>query len=156
MQTEPITIDGVAGPVVVATNALWGRPVVTVFGQAAPRVNRREYALPAVGGGAVHATLRSRLADPYPTVEVNGIRHRTGPKVPAVLQVLALLPIVLVSIGGAIGGLIGAMGVLANLAIARTRIPSAGKALIMIGVGVIAALVWIVIAAALSRAINQS
>jgi hypothetical protein len=130
--------------------------VVTVAGQAVPRVGKRQYALPAANGrGTVNATLRSRLADPYPTVEAYGLRYRTGPKMPDVLQVLALLPIALVGIGGAIGGLTGGLGVAANLAIARTRIPSPGKALIMIGIGVVAVLVYLVIAAALRRAINQ-
>jgi hypothetical protein len=155
MKTEPIAIDGVAGPLVVATNAFWGRPVVTVAGQAVPRVGKRQYALPAADGGTVHATLRNRFVDPYPTVWANGIQHRTGPKVPVVLQVLTLLPIVLVGIGGAVGGLIGVLGVVADVAIARTRIPSAGKALIMIGIGAVAVLVYLVIAAALRGAINQ-
>ncbi|HEX6454598.1 MAG TPA: hypothetical protein VF060_34695 [Trebonia sp.] len=156
MKTEPIAIDGVAGPVVVATNAFWGRHVVTVAGQTVPHVGKRQYALPGADGVTVHATLRSRLADPYPALWVNGIQHRTGPKVPVVLQVLALLPIALVSIGGALGGVIGALGVMANLAIARTRIPSAGKAPIMIGIGLVAVLVYLVIAAALRGAINHS
>lgn len=130
--------------------------MVTVGGHTVPRTGKRQYALPAVGGGTVQATLRSRFGDPYPTVEANGIRHRTGPKVPVALQVLTLLPIVLVGIGGAVGGLIGALGVIANLAVARTRIPPAGKALIMIGIGVVAALVYLVIAAALRGAIHQN
>lgn len=156
VKTEPIAIHGVAGPVVVSTNALWGVPAVTVGGQPAPRMGKRQYALPAAGGGTLPATVRSRLTDPYPTVEVNGIRHRTGPNVPVGLQVIALLPIALVSIGGILGGLIGALGVTANLAVARTRLPSAGKALIMIGITAVAVLVLLVIAAAVSGAITHS
>jgi hypothetical protein len=156
VNTEPIAIDGVAGPVVVSTNALWGTPVVMVGYQTASRIGKREYALPSSFGGTVHATLRSRFADPYPTVEVNGVRHRTGPKMPVVLQVIALLPIALVGIGGLIGGLIGALGVMANVAVARTRISSAGKAFIMIGIGVVAVAVFLVIATAFRAAVNHS
>jgi hypothetical protein len=54
------------------------------------------------------------------------------------------------SSGGALGGLIGALGVVANLAVARTRIPSVAKAPIMIGVGAVAFLVWLAVAAALT------
>jgi hypothetical protein len=149
VKNGPITIDGVAGPVVVTTPTLWGKPSLTVGGQPAARVGSRQYLLPATAGGTVDAALRTGFADPYPSVEINGVRHRTGPKVPVVLRVLALLPILLVA-GGALGGLIGALGVVANLAVARTRIPSVAKAPIMIGVGAVAFLVWLAVAAALS------
>lgn len=147
MKTEPISIDGVAGPVVV-TAPFWGFPVVSVGGVPAPRTGR-QYALPAAVGGAVQATVRTGFADPYPTLEVNGVRHRTGPAVPAVLQVLTLLPIVLVGIGGAFGGLIGALAVVANLSVSRTRNSSVVKALIMVGMAVAAYFVWFAIVDAL-------
>ena len=156
MNTEPISIDGVAGPIVVTTNALWGRPAVTVGAVPAPRTGKRQYALPAVTGGTVEATVRSAFADPYPIVEVNGVQHRTGPSVPGALRVLAPLPILLIAVGGALGGLIGALGFVANLAVARTRTSSVVKALIMVGVSVIAYFVWLVIAVAVRGAVSPS
>jgi hypothetical protein len=150
VKNEPITIDGVAGPVVVTTPTLWGKPSLTVGGQPAARVGSRQYLLPATAGGTVDAALRIGFADPYPSVEINGVRHRTGPKVPVVLRVLALLPIGMAVVGGALGGLIGALGAVANLAVARTRIPSVAKAPIMIGVGTVGFLVWLAVAAALT------
>jgi len=155
MNTEPITIDGVAGPIVVTTNAFWGHPVVTVGGVPAPRTGRGQYALPAATGGAVDATVRAALTDPYPTLEVNGVRHRTGPRVPVVLRVLALLPFLL-AVGGALGGLVGALGVVANLAVARTRSPAIVRALIMIGIGVVAYVIWYAIADAVRGAVSPS
>lgn len=155
VNTDPISIDGVAGPIVVTTNAFWGRPRVTVGGVPAPRTGNRQYALPAAAGGAIEATVRSAFADPYPTVEVNGVRHRTGPAVPLVLRVMTLLPVLLVAVGGALGGLAGGLGFVANSAVARTRIPSAVKALIMVGVSVVAYFVWLVLAVAVRGAVNQ-
>jgi hypothetical protein len=67
-----------------------------------------------------------------------------------------MLPIALVGIGGLLGGLIGALGVTANVAVARTRIPSAGKALIMLGIGAVAVAVYLLIAAAVRGAIAHS
>jgi hypothetical protein len=154
VNTEPISINGVAGPVVVTTNAFWGRPAVTVGGVPAPRTAGRRYALPATAGGAIEATVRSAFADPYPTVEVNGVPHRTGPSVPLVLRALALLPILLVAVGGALGGVVGALGFVANSTVARTRIPSVVKALIMVGVSVIAYFVWLVLAIAVHGAVS--
>jgi hypothetical protein len=156
VKTEPITIDGVAGPVVVTTHPFWGQPALMVGGQPAARVRRRQYTLPATVGGTVDAAVRMGFADPYPSVEVIGVRHRTGPNVPVVLRALALMPILLVAVGGLLGGLIGALGVVANLAVARTRIPSAVKSLIMIGVGVVAVVVWLAIAVAVRGAISQN
>jgi hypothetical protein len=142
-------IESVAGPVVVTTHALWGQPAITVGGQAAPRVGKRQYALPATAGGTVAATVRNGLADPFPTLEINGIRHRTGPKVPVVLQILSVLPIVLVAVGGLVGGLIGGLGFVVNLSVARTSQPAVVKALLMVGVAVTALAVLLLIAAAI-------
>ncbi|MCG5471759.1 hypothetical protein LADH09A_005761 [Micromonospora sp. LAH09] len=151
MNTEPLSVAGVAGPIVIATKALWGHPAVSVAGVPAPRTGRR-YALPAVDGGVVQATLRTPFADPYPTMEINGVQHRTGPPVPVFLRILAPLPILLLIVGGVLGGLIGALGFLANLTVARTRMAPAVKALAMVGVGIVTAMVWLVIAVALNAA----
>lgn len=156
MKTEPISIDGVAGPVVISTNAFWGRPTVTVGGVPAPRAGRRRYTFPAAGGRVVEATVRTGFGDPYPTVEVGGVAHRTGPTVPVVLRVLTLLPILLVCVGGLLGGLIGVLGILANLAFTRTRTPPVVKALGMIGVSVVALLVFLAVAAAVTGSTGQS
>jgi hypothetical protein len=149
VKSEPLTIDGVAGPIVVTTPTLWGKPSIMVGGQPAARTGSRRYILPATAGGTVDAALRTGFADPYPSVEVNGVRHRTGPKVSVVLRALTLLPILLVA-GGALGGLIGALGVVTNMAVARTQISSVAKAPIMIGVVAVALLVWLAVVAAIS------
>ncbi len=110
--------------------------------------------MPAAGGGAVEATVRSAFADPYPTVEVNGVRHRTGPSVPAVLRVMTLLPILLmVAVGGALGGLIGALGFVVNVgAVTRIQTPTAVKALIMVGVSAVAIVLWFAVAVVVTAA----
>lgn len=100
VNTEPISIDGVAGPIVVTPRALWGQPTVSVGGVTVSRSGRRQYTLPAVDGGAVKATVRTTFTDPYPTAEVNGVQHRTGPSLPVILRVLTPLPILLITIGG--------------------------------------------------------
>lgn len=153
MNTEPLSVAGVAGPIVVATKALWGHPDVTVGGVPAPRTGRR-YALPTVDGGVVQATVRTVIADPYPTMEINGVQHRTGPAVPVFLRILVLLPILLFTVGGVLGALVGALGVAANLTVARTRMATAVKALVMVGVAVGTVIVWLVVAVALNAAIG--
>jgi hypothetical protein len=152
--TDPISIAGVAGPVVVDTSPFLGLRAVRVGGLPAQRIGRGTYALPSLSGGAIHARVRASFADPYPTVEVNGVRHRTGPVVPLALRVLALLPIALVAIGGLLGGVVGALASVANVAVARTPIPAIVKALIMLVVGVVAFVVLVLLATALRIAIS--
>ncbi|MFE3493424.1 hypothetical protein [Streptomyces sp. NPDC059175] len=68
--------------------------------------------------------------------------------------VLSLLPLGLLLIGGAIGGGLGALGMIANVKIAKTQLPTAGKVAAMLGVGLAAAVVFLVIAGLLSNALN--
>jgi hypothetical protein len=149
MRTEPVNIAGLAGPVVVTVNAVTGKHSVTVGGRPATGGTRRgDYGLPTTDGRTVAAKVRSSLLDPYPTIEIAGVKYRTGPSVPVALRVLALLPLVLV-LGGLIGGVIGALGIATNLGIARWSQSNAVKAVLMIVVLVIAVVLFAVVAAAL-------
>lgn len=69
---------------------------------------------------------------------------------------MAPLPILLVAVGGVLGGLIGALGFVANLAVARTRPTSVVKVLLMVGVSVVAWVVWLAIAVVLHGAVSPS
>ncbi|MFJ8945344.1 hypothetical protein ACIRG4_19290 [Streptomyces sp. NPDC102395] len=66
--------------------------------------------------------------------------------------VLAVLPLGLLFVGGLIGGLIGVVGLVANLKIGRSALAPAWKGLSMVGVIVGAALTYLLIAAALTGA----
>lgn len=153
MRTEPLEIAGLAGPVVVTMNVVTGKNSVTVGGYDAQGTRRGHYQLPTVDGRTVAARVRSSLLDPYPTIEISGVRHRTGPSLPVALRLLALLPLVLV-FGGAIGGGIGALAVVVNLAIGRTKASAAGRAGLMIGVLAAAVVLWAVVALAVQMAIQ--
>jgi hypothetical protein len=154
MRTEPLAIQGLAGPVVLTSGFLSNKYSVTVGGLPATHIGRGRYSLPAAGGGTVEATVRSGFADPYPTLEINGVKHRSGPPVPLALRVLALVPIALIGFGGLLGGLIGGLGVMANLAVASQPRSAVVKALLMLGVLVVAVVVWIVVAAAIGLAVR--
>ena len=152
MRYGPATINGIAGPVVVDTNIWSGRHTISVAGRSVPRVGRGTYALPAAAGGTVNAKVHGALLDAYPTLEIRGVKHRTGPATPMALRMLALLPVVGI-IGGLIGALLGALGVVANMAIARTSMTSAVKALLMLGVLVLVAVVYVIVATVLQSAV---
>jgi hypothetical protein len=152
MGTEPLNVRGLAGPLVVTHNFLTGRLTMTVGGRPAERIGRtRRYALPAAGGGTVEGEVRGGFFDPYPSVYVGGVAHRTGPLVPVALRVLALLPVLLL-LGGLLGGLVAALGVAVNQVVVRLSQPNMLKAVMMLGVAVGCYIVWYILAAALISA----
>ncbi|MCY1137148.1 hypothetical protein OWR29_03995 [Actinoplanes sp. Pm04-4] len=152
MRTEPITIDGVAGPVVVTTGRFGGAARVEVNGEVVPQLGDRHHRLPATGGGTVEAVVRGGTFDPYPTVEVGGVKHRTGPKVNGVVQALAFAPMIMAITSGLVGGLVGLAGVLANATLLRSRLRPGAKVLAVIGVD----LAVIVVAVALAMAVRHA
>lgn len=156
MHSGPITIDGIAGPVAVTSNSFTGKHSVTVGGQPATRTGRRTFALPTSAGGTVEGKVRSTMTNPFPTVEVAGVKHRTGPEVPVGLQILVIAPFALIVVGALVGGLIGAGGVVANWYVVRGTQTTLVKALLMVGVFVVALVVWLIVAAALVNAVEPT
>lgn len=95
MRTQPITIEGVKGEVVVATT--WrGGVGVYVDGKEAPKRGQDRWELPAVRGANLEALLQLKFWQVFPSLEVNGVEHRTGPNTPIPLIILAGLPLIIV------------------------------------------------------------
>lgn len=134
MRTAPVTIAGLAGPVVVEHNSFTGKSTVQVGSSWAEAQGRGWFLLPTAAGGTVRGRVRKPLVDPYPSVEIDGFKHRTGPESPVLLKVLTLLPLALM-IGGLFGALLGVLGITANLAIARGPQSTGAKAALMLLVG---------------------
>ncbi|MFC0002570.1 hypothetical protein [Micromonospora siamensis] len=154
MQSEPILIDEVAGPVVVEMNTFTGRGTIFVAGVPEHREDGW-FHLPAKGGGRVRAKLRASILDPWPTVEVLGAKHRTGPKVPAALLVLAVFPFALVFVGGLLGGLLGGLAAAVNHGIARKPSSVAARAAQMVLVAALAAGAYLLVAGIVTAATDQ-
>ena len=70
--------------------------------------------------------------------------------------VLAVLPLTLIVVGGLIGGLTGALGTLGNLAVARSGLSPAIKAVLMVAVTVLCFVVVIIIATILYAALHPN
>ncbi|MEV0431379.1 hypothetical protein [Micromonospora sp. NPDC050495] len=149
MRTEPIDIDGLAGPLVVTTPT-FGAASITVGAHSATRTRGNKYVLRAADGTLVEAKLSSGFLDPYPSIEIRGVKHRTGPRVPALLQMMTALPFVVFILtlhGGLIGGLVAGAAMVANLKIARGSRSTAVRALLMLCVLGASTIVWVAIAA---------
>jgi len=69
---------------------------------------------------------------------------------------LVLVPLSTLFIGGLIGGVIGALGALANLRIARAGLPAAAKVAVMLGVGVVCYVVLFIVAGVLYAMTHRS
>ncbi len=156
MQTEPMTIDGLAGPLVLTSNAFTGSTSMTVAGIPAHKHGRREFSVPTAEGGTVPAAVRSRILDPYPTIVIDGVEHRTGPAVPLALRLLSWLPFVILPaaavnltlpLGRILPYLIAAACIAVNFAVLRASQRSAVKAVLMllVPVGGIVALLLVAI-----------
>ncbi|WP_200209554.1 hypothetical protein [Micromonospora coerulea] len=152
MRTEPIHIDGLAGPIVV-TAPTFRAPSITVGERSATRTRGNKYLLPAADGQLVDAKLSNGLLDPYPSIEIAGVKHRTGPRMPVLLQIMSALPLVVfipLLHGGLIGGLVAGIALLTNLKIARGSHSTPVKAVIMLCVLGAATVVLAMIAALLN------
>ena len=151
MRHGPITIPNVAGPVTVEIDPWLGRTSVQVAGKPAKPTGRRTFALPTVDGLEVPGTVRSAVGNPFPSVEVEGVTHATGPDIPVGLKILAFLPLVLLGFGGLVGGAAGFLGVLDNARILRARKSTATTAALMTGSLAASVLVWLLAAAIIVR-----
>lgn len=155
MQTEPIVVNGAIAPVSIGTNWFTGRATVTVGDRQLTRGPRNTFALPLAGGGTASGRVRVAFWDPFPTIEVNGQRIRTGPPVPRALRVLMAAPIVLL-VGGLTGGLIAAFAILGNSRVAAGRMSNGVKGLVMTAVLLVGVLVYVTIAAMVASATGRA
>ena len=115
---------------------------------------RATFALPTADGGTAEARVsRIIIYNPFPTVEVGGVKHPTGPEIPIALQILMVAPILLAIpfVGGLVGVPVafGALGL--NYKVVRSTRRPAIKATLMVLVLIAAFAVWTTVAALISR-----
>jgi hypothetical protein len=86
-------------------------------------------------------------------IEVRGpeLSVHAGAKLPWALALMAMLPFGLAAVGGAVGGAVGALAWLINRQIASLRWPPPARVVLMLGVTLVAALGWAVLAMLMQR-----
>jgi hypothetical protein len=147
MRTEPVYLPDIPGPVVIEANWLTGNTSLIVDRQPVQRRSRNRFLVPTRNGNVTEIVVHRRLTDPQPMINLRGETYRIGPPLPAGIKALWLLPLGLAIVGGLLGGAVGGVGVLANVAIIRTVPSTAAKAVLMIGVLLLAILAWLVLVA---------
>lgn len=136
-------------------NLITGRRTLTMDG--APVEGRRgRYELATSTGESVPARLRGSFLDLYPTLEVNDQYYRTGPKTPAIVNVLRVLPLVLIAVGGLIGAVFAVIGLVANHSLARAERSNGAKLAAMAGVVAACTAGWLVLAAVVAGSVSTS
>jgi hypothetical protein len=77
------------------------------------------------------------------------------PAVPRALMVLAAVPLLLVALGGLLGALIGGVAAALNMVVARTRLGVPARVAAMLGLTVVAVVVYIAVVIALTVTITS-
>jgi hypothetical protein len=119
-------------------------------GRPAESVRRRVYRVTTDDGEEVEAELVPQLlGTDVPVIRVGTTDHRLVPRLNGVAVALACFPLVLLVLGAALGGLIGAVAAVVNIAVMRLERPAWARALVAVGVTVTAFFLWLALASLL-------
>lgn len=70
-------------------------------------------------GQEITITRITRLHDSIPKIKIDGVEYDPAPALPPPAQVWALVPLVFILMGGALGGGLGALGAMLNMRVMR-------------------------------------
>ena len=113
-----------------------------------------KYTLRRNDGKEVKARLVNNLIDPVPQLVVDGQTYAPIPPLPWFQMAWAGWPIMLVFIGGFLGALFGALAAYSNTRIFRSDLQIALKYVLTALISGAAVLVYLILAAALTLAVN--
>lgn len=132
-------------------------PKILVNGSSAPQgKNKNQFLVKDDKGVEILVELKANnFFDPVPSVIVNGSTVKVTNDL-AWHEYLAIgLPLVLLFMGGAIGGGIGGGAVAINRVIMRSEMDPALRYLSTFGIGIVAVIMWFVIASPLRAAMGR-
>ena len=143
MSSRTIRLPGPDGPEITIDKPSFGRPRVSVGGQAIDRVagTKADYAIPMPDGPSRTIRLSGGLRGTTLT-DADGSSIALDRQLHTWELALAFVPFVLIIIGGLIGGLFGGMASGVNIVIARSHFPTAARVGGMVAVTLIAAVAW--------------
>ncbi len=113
------------------TRSFWlGRTVLSVRGQPVPRSEGkgRPFLVRRPNGTQATVQVKGSPFDYIPRVTIDGEPLLLGRELSMLEHVAGGIPLALVAVGGAMGGLAGALGTMANYRILRAEVPPAIKA----------------------------
>lgn len=102
----------------------------------------------------VTLALEPKTLDPFPRLEVEGKQHPIGRKLIAIDFVIIALPMLLILVGGAVGGILGFLGTSINARIMRMPKSALERYGLCIASFLAAAVTWYIIALGLNMLFN--
>ena len=148
----PVNVPGMEGRVEIETSSLTAGSRLLVDGRPASKgPGKGDYVVARPGGRQSVVQLAGQRLDMIPKVTVDGVPQEIAPPLKPAEWVVAAAPIFLMFVGGGIGGVCAAMGVISNLTLFRSGLPLWAKYLSAIGVTLACVAVYVVIASALYR-----
>jgi len=155
MREHEVRVPGIVGRLTVSEPGIVRGSRLLIDGTPAKKASWAKYELTRTDGSSAQARLLPSLGQFLPTLEVDGTKYPIGPKIPAGYVAIAFLPLVLIFVGGALGGAVGATGWVLNHRVARSGLSGPLKVLVMIAITGTAAGVFMVLASLFHRAIGR-
>jgi hypothetical protein len=140
---------------VVESSGFFSGPRLLLDGQPATKGPKRGQLLLRRNDGVdVIAQLRSVFIDPIPQITIDGKTIKIAEPLPWYIWVWSGFPLVLLFIGGALGGGLGAAAMMINGRVFRTDMPGALKFAITGAISLVTILVFATLAIILNQAMR--
>ena len=154
-RSTTIRLPGTDGPDIVIERGAFSKPRVRIDGSEIPRDSARKdtYSIVTSDGATRSFTLKS-TRNGLVVIADDGSQFALDPPRPLWETVLAFLPVGLVAIGGLLGGAFGGIAAAGNIAISRSDLRTPVRIGAMVGVTVLAALAWFVLAYVAATTLN--
>jgi hypothetical protein len=154
MAFADMTIPGVAGTI-STQYGFWSGYRFTIGGQRVkPHGFPRRLTLPGADG-PIEAKLKGGWLSAHPVLIVGGAAFSTGPVAPRVQRILAVLPLAaFLLVQGALGALLAVGGTAINMGIVRSERPGGAKVALMVANLVAVVVIDLVLAIAVTSALN--
>jgi hypothetical protein len=154
----PVNLAGFEGRNLVVETSAWSTPKLLIDGHLAPSgPKRNQYAIkPNNSPHEVLVELKTKFPDPIPVVMANGNEHRIAEPLGPFATIWAMIPLVLIFVGGAIGGLLGGLAAAVNLQAMRSDLPITARYAISGIFSFSAFIIWLTIAMSIQGTLNPS
>jgi hypothetical protein len=151
-----VQAEGFEGRQLVVESAGWlAGPKLMLDGQLAPKGPKRgQLLLHRNDGVDVVAQLRNIFVDPIPQVVIDGKTIKLAEPLPWYAWVWSALPLMLLFLGGALGGLLGAVAMTINGRVFRADMNGPLKFIVTGAISLVAAIVYFALAVALTLALR--
>jgi len=151
-----VNVQGIAGRIEVDAPGVFSGSKLFVDGHPAPRGPKRgQYLLLGLDGLQQVAYFKGGFPDPMPILVVGQQRIRLAEPLTWYEWIWAGIPLILILVGGAIGGGLGALAMTLNTQVFRMKAPVPARYLISAVITVSAILIWLSIAAALQLRLGR-